>query len=336
MNISVFRSVFDKIFGLSVATSLQTPRRPRPLPTILSPAEARKVLASACTTRDQLLLGLLYGSGLKIGEACRLRWRDVDTASGSLRVTFARNSRQRTVPLADDLLPVLTLGVNRCPPDTYIFQGRREETHLSTRMAELVVQRASRESGVIKPVTGMILRHSFAVHCLENGATIREVQVLLGHESLETTMIYQRCILPADASSPLNHPPEGQFSLEIGHSLPCQAVAFGEGWLGVEYSENPLNPKPFPPRPYSDTPSPAPVLHSYERSESEGGSPDPSSDFRVPRSLFPRPLATESLQLPFSLETNRPTTALAIGFHRMLKTNIADRFLSYRRASSPG
>ncbi len=78
MNIPVLRSVFDKLGGLSIACHFVTPKRPLPLPEILSSNEVRRVLAAAPSTRNQLLLGLLYGCGLKVSEACRLKWADVD------------------------------------------------------------------------------------------------------------------------------------------------------------------------------------------------------------------------------------------------------------------
>jgi len=71
-------------------------------------------------------------------------------------------------------------------------------------MAELILRKAYQATDILKAVTCMVLRHSFAVHCLENGASTREVQETLGHESVETTLRYQRCILPEAAESPLD------------------------------------------------------------------------------------------------------------------------------------
>ena len=128
MNISVLRTVFDKLGGQAITTRLRTPKRPQPLPHILSPGEARRLLAAAATTRDQLLLGLMYGCGLKVGELCRLRWADLDVAGGHLRVPFARGTRERFLSIPEELLPVLRTGAECCPADDYIFQGRAEKS----------------------------------------------------------------------------------------------------------------------------------------------------------------------------------------------------------------
>ena len=204
MSLSVLRTVFDKLGGLAVTTSFRTPKRPRRLPDILSRDEIHRLLSAAPTTRDQLLLGLLYGCGLKPSEAVRLTWGNVDLSRSTLSVTFARQTRQRTLPLPDDLIPVLRTGIERCPPGDFIFQGRVAGTHLSTRMLERIVRDAAKTADIVKPVSAMILRHTFAVHCLEAGETVRAVQEALGHQSVETTRVYEQCVLPEDTRSPID------------------------------------------------------------------------------------------------------------------------------------
>ena len=204
MNISVLRTVFDKLGGQTVPSQFATPKRPMHLPEILSPAEVCQILASAPTTRDQLLLGLLYGCGLKVGEVCRLTWADVDTARETLRVRYARATRERTLPIPPELLSVLNAGGERCPPEDYIFQGRIAGTPLSTRMAQLILRSAVKSTDILKTVTCITLRHSFAVHCLEEGSCIRALQEALGHNTIDTTLIYEDCILPPGVASPLD------------------------------------------------------------------------------------------------------------------------------------
>ena len=197
-------TVFDKLGGKNITSHLVTPKRPEHLPDILSPGEVREILAAATTTRDQLLLGLMYGCGLKVSEVCGLRWGDVDPEQEELRVRYARGSRERALALPPELLPVLKLGQTRCPPDDYIFQGRTEGTHLSTRMAELILRKAVKATDTLKTVTCMTMRHAFAVHCLEQGDSIRAVQEALGHAFIDTTLLYERCILPPGVTSPLD------------------------------------------------------------------------------------------------------------------------------------
>ncbi len=204
MNISVLRTVFDKLAGQSLTCHLCTPKRPEHLPDVLSPAEVRRILAAAPSTRDQLLLGLMYGCGLKVGEACRLTWTDVDTEHWALTARATNGTRSRALDIPPDLRPVLTMGKSRCESSDFIFQGRFAGTHLSTRMAELIVRKAAESTDSLKTVTCMTLRHSFAVHSLENGVSARALQEALGHLSIDTTLRYQDCILPPGLVSPLD------------------------------------------------------------------------------------------------------------------------------------
>jgi len=227
MNISVLRSVFDKLGGRTLTNHFKTPKRPMHLPEILTPGEVRQILAAA-TTRDQLLLGLLYGCGLKVAEVCNLTWADLDTERSVLRIRYARGARERMLDLPPELLPVLKLGHSRCPSDDYIFQGRIAGTPLSTRMVQLIVRRAAKSTGVLKTVTCMSLRHAFAVHCIENGDSIRAIQEALGHKSIDTTLLYERCTLPKDVTSPLDNMRQRQAGQEPhGADLFPQPLSIG-------------------------------------------------------------------------------------------------------------
>lgn len=202
-NISVLRNAFDKLGGLEATTGLKTPKRGWRLPVILSQGEIDEILEAAPTVRDQLLLGLMYGCGLKVSEVCSLRWENVDLDHKVLKVKSSCRTKHRELPIPIGLMAVLTRGVSECPADNYIFQGRKPETHLSTRMAELILRKALKKVNIPKIISCMTLRHSYAVHQLENKLTIREVQEQLGHKSVETTMRYEKCILPKLTTNPL-------------------------------------------------------------------------------------------------------------------------------------
>jgi hypothetical protein len=201
MNISVLRSVFDKLAGQTLTRHFTTPKRALTLPEILSRNEIHALLAAADTTRDQLLLGLLYGCGLKLSELRHLTWADIDTGRLHIRPTCGE---PRILEIPSELVSVLDYGKSRCQPADYLFQGRYGGAPLSTRMIELIIRRASHAAKILKPVTAMTLRHTYAVHCLENGETIRALQEALGHEDIKTTMRYNRCILPTGLESPVD------------------------------------------------------------------------------------------------------------------------------------
>ena len=78
INLSAIRTAFDKMCGREVTLGLETPRRPKRLPVVLSPQEIQRLLQAAPSLRDKLLLGLMYATGVRVSEVCRLRWRDFD------------------------------------------------------------------------------------------------------------------------------------------------------------------------------------------------------------------------------------------------------------------
>jgi integrase/recombinase XerD len=227
-NICVLRMVFDKLGGCRLTTTLTIPRRAFRLPEILNESEARAILCAGTSLRDRLLLGLLYGVGLKPGEACALHWSDLspDAATLNLPAPASRvRSRPsapatRNLPVPLDLQPVLREGLLRCAPGDYIFPGNVPGSHLSNRTLERLIRTAARRVGVAKPVTAMTLRHACAVHLLDRGLSIPELLQRLGHRNVDTTLIYQHCRLPTGIVSPLD-------SLNTAPTCtePCQSAA---------------------------------------------------------------------------------------------------------------
>jgi len=110
----------------------------------------------------------------------------------------------REVPLSPELLPVLTEGIRRCPAADYIFPGRNAGRHLSMRSAQAVLRATAGRVELAKPVSTMTLRHSFAVHALEAGWSIRAVQEALGHCRIESTLIYERLVERPESCNPLD------------------------------------------------------------------------------------------------------------------------------------
>jgi len=196
LHITVFRTVFDRLCGKSVTRGMVTPKRGLRLPDILSESEAERLIEAGGTIRDQLLLGLMYGCGLAGSETVNLRWRDVLGNGKHLRVARSTRYLERVLPVPKPLRQLLDTGASTCESDQYIFRGRSEGSHLSTRMVELIVRCARESAGIARPVCVMTLRHSYAVHRLENGASLPCVQHEIGHASIRTTERYVRCLAP--------------------------------------------------------------------------------------------------------------------------------------------
>jgi integrase/recombinase XerC len=177
----------------------RAPKRPRTLPRPASPSDAMSLAEDAgeaatqpwIGARDLAILLLLYGSGLRVGEAMSLTARVLPLGS-TLRV-MGKRSKPRVVPLIPAVREAIDAYVKQCPwpiqGSSPLFVGARGGP-LNPDLVRRAVQGARRRLGLPDSLTPHALRHSFATHLLARGADLRSLQELLGHASLSSTQIY--------------------------------------------------------------------------------------------------------------------------------------------------
>ncbi len=200
-----------KLLPASPLASLRGPRRAHHLPAFLGKDEAARLLdgrkapphSTFEAARDQALFEVLYGSGLRISEACHLDLGDVvsDGAGAKITVREGKGGKDRIVPAGGkarqalaDYLPLrasllgLLAGQSR-PVDAQALFLSRRGLRMGDREARRKLDRRELENEV-KRVSPHALRHSFATHLLGEGADLRSIQEMLGHASLRTTQRY--------------------------------------------------------------------------------------------------------------------------------------------------
>lgn len=182
-----------------------TPRAKAPIPRALTSPDARSVAedigemsdTAAIQARDMALFTLLYGAGLRIGEALALNVRDAPVAAplagsdAALRV-MGKGSKERLVPVLPAVREAIAAWLALHPdrqPDAPLFLGARGK-RLDAAVAQRTLREFRRLNGLPEHATPHALRHSFATHLLAGGADLRAIQDLLGHASLSTTQRY--------------------------------------------------------------------------------------------------------------------------------------------------
>jgi integrase/recombinase XerD len=179
---------------------LETPKRWRTLPEVLTVADVERLLAAPTLDeplafRDRALLELAYGAGLRVSEWITLGVRDLLLEDSLVRV-FGKGSKERLVPIGRTAVGAVAVYLRELRPrlergagEGVLFLNARGEP-LSRMGAWKILRKYVQAAGIEKHVSPHTLRHSFATHLLEGGADLRAVQEMLGHVDISTTQIY--------------------------------------------------------------------------------------------------------------------------------------------------
>ena len=180
---------------------LEWPRLSRKLPDVLNEEEIEKIFAAIDMSqpdgvRNRALLETMYGCGLRVSEAVGLQISNIHAKDEFILIT-GKGNKQRLVPINGMALKHIDLYIHTVRShlpvkkgnEDYVFLNRRG-TKLSRVMVFLILRELVEIAGIRKSVSPHSLRHSFATHLIENGADLRAVQEMLGHESITTTEIY--------------------------------------------------------------------------------------------------------------------------------------------------
>jgi len=190
-------------------------REPKRVPQVLSPDEAKTLLAAARSLKARVMLSLGYGCGLRAGEVVRLKVKHIDRAQNVIRIEQSKGRKDRNVMLSEEALDLLgqwwkvrprRYDAGLATSECWLFPGTRAGQPMSPRQLNRLFHQAATAAGITKAVTLHGLRHSFATHLLERGIDIRIIQTLLGHDKLNTTARYTRVAtgMIAKIKSPLD------------------------------------------------------------------------------------------------------------------------------------
>jgi integrase/recombinase XerD len=177
--------------------NIEPPKTERLLPDVLSVEEVDAMLAtfdirSAKGCRDSAIVEVLYSTGLRVSELVTLRLGDLFFGEGYVRVV-GKGDKQRLVPIGSAARDKIQLYMEERKPksasEMTLFLNNRGKP-LTRVMVFNIIRQAAERAGITKNISPHTLRHSYATHLLQGGANIRQVQELLGHESITTTEVY--------------------------------------------------------------------------------------------------------------------------------------------------
>lgn len=188
------------------------PKLGRYIPAVLSQEEVTAILESVVpdgwqSCRDRAILEVLYGCGLRVSEAVGLKVSDVFFEDGFVRV-IGKGDKQRIVPLGEVAADWIRKYLDVRPFDTDDLFVNKAGTPLSRVSMFNLVKRQAMAAGIHKEISPHTFRHSFATHLVENGADLRVVQEMLGHESILTTEIYTHIDKSTWQRNVLSHHPD--------------------------------------------------------------------------------------------------------------------------------
>lgn len=193
--------VLQNVVGNNPVTFIELPKQTRKLPVVLSVEEIDLMLEvinlkTPEGIRNDAIIETIYSCGLRVSELIDLKLSELYFEEGFIRV-FGKGSKQRFVPISDSAIKKIILykdsvrsGLKiKTDSEDILFLNRRGGK-LTRAMIFTIIKNLVELSGIKKNVSPHTLRHSFATHLLENGADLRSIQAMLGHESITTTEIY--------------------------------------------------------------------------------------------------------------------------------------------------
>jgi integrase/recombinase XerD len=192
---------------------LQIPRQKkrRTLPELLTREEISSIIGSCSNIKHRAMLMVTYSSGLRVSEAAALKLQHIDSKNMRLFVEDGKGGKDRYTLLSEAGLHILRSYWRKYRPDHpegWLFLGTYKLTHITSDGIENAFDEAVKRANITKDVSIHSLRHAFATHLLEDGASLLQVKELLGHSSIQSTTVYLHLAnLTADVKSPLDRSP---------------------------------------------------------------------------------------------------------------------------------
>jgi site-specific recombinase XerD len=181
-------------------------KRDKKLPVVLNHQECKAIFNAPELLKHRVLLSFIYSAGLRAREVSKMKLSDIDSGRMMIHIRQSKYNKDRYVPLSPLMLEGLRKYYYACRPVEYLFNGNEPGSPLSVRGMQWVLRAAVKKCSLQKGITLHTLRHSYATHLLEFGMDIVTIKELLGHGSIDTTLVYLHVARPnrSNLFSPLD------------------------------------------------------------------------------------------------------------------------------------
>lgn len=179
---------YQQIMRRSFPVSFQ--KREQRMREILTKEEIKKLINATTNSKHQLLIGILYATGVRVNELIHIKIQDIDFSKRLLLVRQGKGKKDRYTIISENIAEKIREYLKkRKNTSEYLFETIKD--HITDRTAQQVLKYARQKAKIIKKVSPHILRHSFATHLMEANVKTEYIQQLLGHNDIRTTRIYE-------------------------------------------------------------------------------------------------------------------------------------------------
>ena len=191
LSLNALRFFYLEVLGRdSFGVKLQVPKREQRIPELLMRSEVGRIISANSNIKHRMMLTICYGCGLRVRELVNLQVRHIDGERRLLRVEQGKGAKDRAVIISPTLLQLLREYWRLMRPPNWLFPSYNTTSPLSITTAQKTFYKAKQLAGIQKIGGIHSLRHAYATHQLEDGMPIHQLQRLLGHQNIQSTLRY--------------------------------------------------------------------------------------------------------------------------------------------------
>lgn len=191
VNLNALKFFFEEVLHKKLTINIHFSKTPKKLPEFLTKEEVIKLFSAIENPKHQLMIELMYGTGMRVSELTKLKVKDFcfENNHGWVRQGKGNKDRPFIIPLRLKERLLEYIWAENFNLEDWLFKGQNQN-HYSVSSIQAIIKSAKKKAWIEKNVHPHTLRHSFATHIVQNGYTAMELQPLMGHSKLETTMMY--------------------------------------------------------------------------------------------------------------------------------------------------